>query len=147
MTRLRRELQSKIANAKFPFGVRARVENILVQAVCHFRLFRRRHQLNTSPLPGRTHFRVMPLKRGPKDKKEMRMYLLSQIFYAWTLGFKTYPKINNKDCPDNAFVIFAESILFSEGVSRIHTNLEEFRSYRKKQMQASGFEVVRGQVK
>ena len=147
MTRLRRELHLKIANAKFPFGIRARVENILVQAVCHFRLFRRRQQLNTSPLPGRTHFRVMPLKRGPKSNKDIRMYLLSQIHYVWVFGFNEYPNINNKNYPDTPFVIFAESIMLREGVARIRTNLEEFRTYRKKQMQDSGFQVIRGRVK
>jgi hypothetical protein len=147
MTLLRRQLHSKIANAKFPFGSRARVEDILVQAVCYFRIHRNRQQRNSVPLSGRFQFRKQIQKRGPKDKKEARMYLMSQIFYAWALGFKAYPKINNKDCQDTAFVIFAESILLSEGVARTHTNLEEFRSYRKKQMQASGFQVVRGQVK
>jgi len=147
MTLLRRQLHSKIANAKFPFGSRARVEDILVQAVCYFRIHCNRQQRNSVPLSGRFQFRKQIQKRGPKDKKEARMYLMSQIFYAWALGFKAYPKINNKDCQDTAFVIFAESILLSEGVARTHTNLEEFRSYRKKQMQASGFQVVRGQVK
>jgi hypothetical protein len=147
MTLLRRQLHSKIVNAKFPFGVRQRVEDILVQAICHFRIYRNRQRKNLTSQTERFQFRKQIQKRGPKDKKEARMYLMSQIFYAWALGFKAYPKINNKDCPDTAFVIFAESILLSEGVARIHTNLEEFRSYRKKQMQASGFQVVRGQVK
>jgi len=147
MTQLRRQLHLKIANAKFPFGSRARVEDILVQAVCYFRIHRNRQQKNSAPLTGKTNFRITPQKRGPKDKKDTRMYLMSQIYYAWILGFNAYPKINNKDYADSPFVIFAQSILLSEGVARIHTNLEEFRSYRKKQIQASGFKVVRGQVK
>ncbi len=75
------------------------------------------------------------------------MYLPSQIHYAWVVGFQAYPNINNKDYPDSLFVIIAESILLGEGVARIHTNLEEFRSYRKKQLEASGFKVVRGKVR
>jgi hypothetical protein len=146
MTRLRRQLHLMIANAKFPFGVRQRVEDILVQAICYFRVHRNRQRKNLVPLPGRFQFRSHVQKCGPKDKKEVRMYLLSQIHYAWVLGFEVYPKINNKDYPDSPFVIFAESILLSEGVARIHTNLEEFRSYRKKQLEASGFKVVRSQV-
>ena len=147
MTQLRRQLHLKIANAKFPFGSRARVEDILVQAVYYFRIHRNRQQRNSAPLSGRFQFQKQIQKRGPKDKKDTRMYLMSQIHYAWALGFNAYPKINNKDYADSPFVIFAESILLGEGVARIHTNLEEFRSYRKKQMQASGFKVVRGQVK
>ena len=147
MTQLRRQLHAKIAKAKFPFGQRQRVEDILVQAICHFRIHRNRQQKNLAPISGRFQFRKQVQKRGPKDKKELRMYLLSQIHYAWVLGFDDYPKINNKDYADSPFVIFAESILLSEGVARIHTNLEEFRSYRKKQLEASGFKVVRGKVK
>jgi hypothetical protein len=147
MTQLRRQLHLKIAKAKFPFGKRQRVEEILVHAICHFRLHRNRRRNNSPPLPGRLHFRGISQKRGPKDNKAVRLFLLSRIHYAWMIGFSDYPKINNKDYPDSPFVVFAESILLSEGVARIHTNLEEFRSYRKKQMQASGFKVVRGQVK
>lgn len=147
MTRLRRQLHAKIATANFPFGMRQRVEDILVQAICHFRIYRNRQRKNLAPLPGRLEFRKQVQKRGPKDKKAVRMYLLSQIHYAWVLGFKAYPRMNNKDYPDSPFLIFAQSILLSEGVARIHTNLEEFRAYRKKQMQASGFKVVRGKVK
>ena len=147
MTLLRRQLHAKIAKAKFPYGQRKTVEDILVQAVCHFRIYRNRLRKNLAPLPGKFQFRSQAQKRGPKDKKEVRMYLLSQIHYAWVRGFEVYPKIINKDYPDSPFVIFAESILLSEGVASINTNLEEFRSYRKKQMQASGFQVVRGQVK
>ncbi len=147
MTHSRRRLRAKIAKAKFPFGQKERVEEILVQAACHFRIHRNRQQKNLAPIYGRFQFRKQVQKRGPKDKKEIRMYLLSQIHYAWVVGFKTYPNINNKSYPDSPFVIFAESILLSEGVSRIHTNLEEFRSYRKKQLEASGFKVVRGKVR
>ena len=146
MTQLRRQLHAKIAKAKFPFGQRQRVEDILVQAICHFRIHRNRQQKNLAPLSGRFQFRKLAQKRGPKVKKELRMYLLSQIHYAWVLGFETYPRINNKDYPDSAFIIFAESILLSEGVARIHTNLEEFRSYRKKLLEESDFRVVRGKV-
>ena len=147
MTQLRIQLHAKIAKAKFPFGQRQRVEEILVQAVCHFRTHRNRQQKNLAPISGRFQFRMQVQKRGPKDKKEIRMYLLSQIHYAWVVGFRAYPNINNKSYPDSPFVIFAESILLGEGVARIHTNLEEFRSYRKKQLEASGFKVVRGKVK
>jgi len=147
MTLLRRQLHAKIAKAKFPFDQRKTVEDILVQAVCHFRIYRNRLRKNLVPLPGKFQLRSQAQKRGPKDKKEVRMYLLPKIHYAWVRGFEAYPKINNKDYPDSPFVIFAETILLSEGVARIHTNLEEFRSYRKKQLEASGFKVVRGQVK
>lgn len=146
MTRLRKQLHAAIAKAKFPFSVRQRVEDILVQSVCHFRIHRNRRQKNLAPITGRFHFRKQIQKRGPRDKKEIRMYLLSQIYYAWVVGFRDYPKINNKNYPDSSFVIFAESILLGEGVARIHTNLEEFRSYRKKQLEASGFKVIRGKV-
>lgn len=147
MTQLRRQLHAKIAKAKFPFGQRQRVEDILVQTLCHFRIHRNRQQKNLAPITGRFQFQKQVQKRGPKDKKEIRMYLLSQIHYAWAVGFKAYPNINNKSYPDSPFVIFAESILLGEGVARIHTNLEEFRSYRKKQLEASGFKVVRGKVR
>jgi hypothetical protein len=147
LTQLRKQLHAKIAKAKFPFGQWQRVEDILVQAVSYFRIHRNRQQKNLAPITGRFQFRKQVQKRGPKDKKEIRMYLPSQIHYAWVVGFQAYPNINNKDYPDSLFVIIAESILLGEGVARIHTNLEEFRSYRKKQLEASGFKVVRGKVR
>ena len=69
MTLLRRQLHEKIAQAKFPFGQRKTVEDILVQAVCHFRIYRNRLRKNLAPLPGKFQLRSQAQKRGPKDKK------------------------------------------------------------------------------
>ena len=147
LSKIRSQIRKKVADAKFPFATRARVEDIIVRAISHFRLHRNRSKFSRLPLPGSTRFRVEPQKRGPKDKKAERMYLLSQLHFAWLVGFNEYPKINNKDYRDRPFVVFVESILLSEGIARIHGNLEEFRSYRKQQLAASGFKLVRGQVK
>ena len=62
------------------------------------------------------------------------------------MAFKKYPKINNKDNAPTPFVRFATAILQREGVGRILHHLEAFRSYRKRTLEASGFEVVRGVV-
>lgn len=145
-SKIRAQVQANLARAGFPLARRNRVENILVQVICHFRLFRNRSRVDTPPIPVRTHLRVQPKRRGPKDKKEMRMYLLSQLHYAWVVGFQEYPNINNKNYPSTPFVAFAESVLLFEGIFRIAGNLEEFRAYRKKTLIASGFRLIRGKV-
>lgn len=146
-TKLRLEVRVKIAGAGFPYSTRSRIEDILYQSIVQYRLYRRRKRLNISLPQAATSINVTPLKRGPKNFYEERMYLIAQIHLAWVVGFGEYPSINNKKYPDTPFVVFAESILLRQRVARIRNNLEEFRSYRIKQMKASGFNVVRGRVK
>lgn len=147
LTKIRSQVREKVADAKFPYASRTRVEDIIVRAIVHFRFYRNYSKFSKPPLPGVIRIRVEPQKRGPKNTKAERMYLLSQLHLAWVIGFNDYPKINNKDYRDTPFVVFVESVLLPEGVARIHGNLEEFRSYRKAQLAGSGFKLVRGKVK
>lgn len=141
-----KDSRAKVAAAKFPLKSRDRAVKILVQARRRFRAYRNHNAFNAGPLPGSSTFKLRPKKRGPKDKKEIRMYLISQIHFAWLAGFKDYPTISNKGCPKSPFMKFAESILISEGVFKVIDNLEAFRSYRKKELLASGFRLSRGRV-
>jgi hypothetical protein len=144
MTQIRNAVKKYLANASFPIANRAQVENILVRAICHYRLFLKRAKNNTAPLPGRTRLKDPPRTRGPKNKKMSRLYLQSQIYYAWLLGKKADPSINNVHYSDSPFIIFADNILLAEGIFRSTKNWEEFRSYRKKEFLKSGIRLVRG---
>jgi len=53
MTQIRTAVIKHLAKAAFPMVNRAQVENILVMAICHYRLFLKRTKNNTAPLPGR----------------------------------------------------------------------------------------------
>jgi hypothetical protein len=143
---IRIAVRSAIRAARFPLDKRNSVEDIIVRAICHYRLYRLRTKNNAAPIPGRTNFNPTLRKRGPKDKKDERIYLLSELFYAWLVGFGDYPKINNKFYSASPFVRFIEPILHDEGISRIEGNLDEYRAYRKKQLLASGFTLTRGKV-
>ena len=145
-TQIRITVRGAIRAAQFPFAKRNQVEDIIIRAICHYRLYRLRTKKNAPPIPGRTNFNPTPRKRGPKDKKAERMYLLSQLIYSWLVGFSDYPNINNKDYSASSFVRFIEPILLGEGICRIEGNLEEYRAYRKKQLLASGFTLTRGKV-
>ena len=144
MTQIRAAVSKYLAKAAFPMANRAQVENILVMAICHYRLFLKRAKNNTAPLPGRTRLNNPPKTRGPKNKKMPRLYLQSQIHYAWLLGKKSYPSINNVDYPTSPFITFAEDVMVGEGIFRATKNWEEFRSYRKREFQKSGIRLVRG---
>lgn len=148
LTKIRSEVRQKLKSAKFPAAHRDRAEDMVVRAIVHFRLYRNRSQLRAQAiLASRHRSNMKPQKRGPKDETLLRMYLLSQLHLAWMIAFKEYPKINNKHYADTPFVVFAESILLTERVFRIRGNLEDFRSYRRHQLESSGFKVSRGKVK
>jgi len=146
MTQIRTAVIKHLAKAAFPMVNRAQVENILVMAICHYRLFLKRTKNNTAPLPGRMRLNNPPKTRGPKNKKMPRLYLQSQIHYAWIVGKKSYPSINNVDYPTSPFIAFAEDVMVGEGIFRATKNWEEFRSFRKKALQQSGIKLVRGKT-
>ena len=83
---------------------------------------------------------------GRPEESELRNALFSSLFRAWMLGKGEYPTINNKGHPASPFVIFAEPILWGLGIGKIEDHLEEFRSFRKKSFEDSGFKVKRGKV-
>ena len=83
---------------------------------------------------------------GRPDETLMRHLLFAALFRAWMIERQAYPKINAKDYPSSAFMIFAEPILASLGIGKPVPNGEAFRSYRKSQFEGSGFTVVRGGV-
>lgn len=83
---------------------------------------------------------------GHPDEALYRNIVFSALFRAWMLGKDKYPTVNNKNYPASPFVIFAEPILVGLGIGKIEDHLEEFRSYRKRAFNESGFEVVRGKV-
>lgn len=144
MTQIRAAVNKHLAKAAFPIANRTQVENILVMAICHYRLFLNRIKNNTAPLPGRTNLNNPPKRRGPKNKKMPRLYLQSQIHYAWIVGKKSYPSINNVHYPNSPFIAFAEDVMMGEGIFRATKNWEEFRSFRKKAFAQSGIKLVRG---
>jgi hypothetical protein len=146
MTQIRTTVIKHLVKAAFPITNRAQVENILVMAICHYRLFLKRTKNNTAPLPGRMRLNNPPKTRGPKNKKMPRLYLQSQIHYAWIVGKKSYPSINNVDYPTSPFIAFAEDVMVGEGIFRATKNWEEFRSFRKKALQQSGIKLVRGKT-
>lgn len=145
ITKIRTQVRRKIANAKFPYNKRPQVENIIIRAIIHCRLYENR--IRSSKLIAATVRRSnMANKRGPKDLSLIRNYLFSELHRAWLIGFGKYPAINNKTYPDTPFVVFVGSILESENIFRTIGNLEEFRSYRRRLLLDSGFKVIRGKV-
>lgn len=139
---IRRQVRADIASAGFPYGARAPAETSTVRAVRQFRIYRKR--LGGSVVAPRDWTR----KRGKgRPSEELpRTLLIAGLFRAWLVAFKKYPKINNKNYPLSPFVRFATAILMREGIGKIEDHLEEFRTYRKKCMVDSGFQVVRGAV-
>ncbi len=139
---IRKEIRADIANAGFPYGMRAQVETMTVRAVRQFRVYRKR--LGSTVLQPQDLTR----KRGKgRPSEELpRTLLIAGLFRAWMEAFQEYPKINNKNYPLSPFVRFAMAILMREGIGKIEDHLEEFRAYRKKCMMDSGFAVVRGAV-
>ena len=139
---IRLQIRADIVAAKFPIEVRERVESILVRSVREFRLQRKRLG-KTVMLPEDLSRRR---GRGRPSEEMLRAVLISALFQAWMIGFDEYPKINNKNHRLTPFVRFATTILMREGIGKTEDHLEEFRSYRKKCMLDSGFQVVRGVV-
>lgn len=86
------------------------------------------------------------LKVGHPEQSALRYVVFSSLFRAWMLGKGLYPTINNKDHRASPFMIFVEPILEGLGIGKAQAHLEEFRSYRKRALIDSGFEVVRGKV-
>ncbi len=139
---IRKEIREELHDAGFPTIARMKCIRILERAVRHFRLYR--------GFLGQTILKPEDLEsprgKGRPDEGMLRALLISGLFRAWMEAFQEYPKINNKNYPLSPFVRFAMKIMEREGLGKIEDHLEEFRSYRKKLMIQSGFQVVRGKV-
>ncbi|QWE27500.1 hypothetical protein [Polynucleobacter sp. AP-Ainpum-60-G11] len=142
---IRLEMRRHIAGTNMPFTKRRKIEDLLVRAVRYFRIMRSSRHKSSFPRPGNLLVRL-PLARGRQDETLLRAYIFSALFRAWMIGFDQYPKINNKGYPATNFVNFADYVLKRIGIGKAEDHLEEFRSYRKKILIASGFKVVRGKV-
>ncbi len=100
-------------------------------------------EINLTDLPN------LPLAINPRGRPSEVMFrniVFASLFRAWMLGKDEDPIINNKGYPASPFVVFAEPILEGLGIGKVEDHLEEFRSYRKKAFEDSGFTVTRGRV-
>ncbi len=140
---IRLEMRAFIAKTKFPLKSRVRVEAILVRAIRYYRVLRRRSRV---ALSYGAYPNVAKRSRGRPSLKDERNFLISELFRAWMIGFDRYPIINNKIHGPSKFVKFCEPIMRREGIGRVLEHLEQFRAYRKREMQKSGFRVTRGKV-
>jgi hypothetical protein len=147
---IRLDLRSDIAYANFPYSKRRQVEEILVRAARYYRVIRN-HRKKRPSQSRKSKMRqgllvIQAKPQGRQDESLLRAYLFSALFRAWMIGFNEYPKINNKGYSATAFVTFADFVLQRLSIGKAEDHLEEFRSYRKKVLVASGFKVVRGKV-
>ena len=142
---IRLEMRRHIASSHFPIGTRPTVEDILVRAVRYVRVIRQSRKICHKPLQSQDSL-MKARVRGRQDEALLRAYVFAALFRVWMMGFNEYPKINNKRSAASPFVIFAETVLQRLGIGKIEDHLEEFRSYRRKVLIASGFRVVRGKV-
>ena len=140
---IRLEIRSHIAQSKFPSKSRVRVEAILVRAIRYYRILRNR--LSVAPSE-KVYGSRAKRSRGRPNLTKQRNFLISELFRAWMIGFAEYPTINNKIDSSSKFVKFCEPIFRREGIGQALDHLEQFRAYRKREMQKSGFKVVRGRV-
>jgi len=140
---IRLEIRAHIAQTKFPSKSRVRIEAILVRAIRYYRVLRGRSQLASTY---GAYPNVAKRSRGRPSLKDQRNFLISELFRAWMIGFAKHPIINNKIDGPSKFVKFCEPIMRREGIGRALDHLEQFRAYRKREMQKSGFKVVRGKV-
>ncbi len=139
---IRKEIRHYMHAAGFPTIARLKYTRIVERAVRHFRLYQR--ALGQTIL--KPEDLASPRGKGHPDEAMPRAILISGLFRAWMKAFQEYPKINNKNYPLSPFMRFAKKIMQREGVGKTENHLEEFRSYRKKLMIQSGFQVVRGKV-
>lgn len=135
---IRREVREALTRYQFPSAVFKQVEDILVRHIRISRLMNRhvpatRFKNANDVL---TRFTVESFVwskgRGRSTEALKRAHLMATLFRVWVMAFGEEPKINNKGFARTPFVQFAHMILRHEGIGKLETHLETYRSYRKK---------------
>jgi hypothetical protein len=134
---VRREVRIALERFEFPLSVTKQCEDILVRQIRYSRIFRKR--------PAATRFKdaddvlahfdwenfVWPNSRGRANETHIRQHLIATLFRVWVIAFGKAPKTNNKGYPRTPFMQFAHLILRREGIGKLESHMERFRSQRK----------------
>jgi hypothetical protein len=130
---LRREVRIALERFEFPSSVIKQCEDILVRQIRYSRILRKR--------PAATRFKdaddvdwenfVWPKSRGRANENYIRLHLMATLFRVWVIAFGKVPKTNNKGYPRTPFMQFVHLILRREGIGKLESHMERFRSQRK----------------
>ena len=135
---VRREVREALTRYQFPSDVFKQVEDILVRQIRISRLMNRHVPATRfkNAIDVLTRFTVESFvwskARGRSAEALKRAHLMATLFRVWVIAFGEEPKINNKGFARTPFVQFAHMILHHEGIGKLETHLETYRSYRKK---------------
>lgn len=139
---IRREVREALMRFQFPPDQLKRAEDILVRQI-------RISRLQTRSIPG-THFKneidveqhfdwqrfYWSKGRGRTDQSLKRAHLIATCFRVWVLAFGEVPKTNNRGYARTPFMQFVHQLLRREGIGKLESHMESFRSYRKKAQHA-----------
>jgi len=138
------QLSKIVTGARFPQNT-AKIQSILSAVFQQIEdNLKKPYYLHQGSRPTRNGFGT-DLPKGQRDESMLRNLLIAELFRSWQLAFNQTPVINNKDYPATKFVVFAEQIFYLLGIGKIEDHLEEFQSFRTKNL--AHFDVNEGEVK
>ena len=139
---IRCEVREALTRYQFPPHVLKEVEDILVRQIRISRLINRHNpatrfkNADDALMRFDVHQFVWPKGRGRSHEALKRTHLFATLFRVWVIAFGEEPKINNKGFARTPFVQFAHMVLRHEGIGKLESHLEAYRSYRKKTSQS-----------